>query len=327
VPSPTQVHCTFPPQERARTLLESQHFVLDVNEGRVPQPRGRFLERVAEADGLFCSLFDMIDEELLAHAPRLRVIAQFGVGYDNVDVGAVRKRGLTLTNTPNVLTDATADLAWALLLSAARRVGEGERLVRRGEWPGWKPGQLLGAQVSGSTLGIVGGGRIGTATGLRARGFGMRVLYASRSSNATLETEVGAKRVELETLLRESDFVSLHVALTPETRHLLNAERLSLMKPTAVLVNTARGAVVDEAALAEALRSGRLAAAGLDVYEHEPKIHPDLLELENVVLAPHLGSATHTTREAMGVLAARNLIAGLRGETPPTPILIRGETP
>ncbi len=323
----TQVHLTFPPQERVRALLESQNYDLDVNDGAVPQPRAQLLERIAETQGLLCTLLDAIDEDLLNYAPRLRVIAQFGVGYDNVDLEAVRRRGITLTNTPDVLTDATADLAWALLLASARRVGEGERSVRTGEWTGWRPGQLIGAQVSGATLGIVGGGRIGTATGLRAKGFGMRVLYSSRSVNPRLETEVQAKRVELEELLRESDFVSLHVALTPETRHLLDERRLALMKPTAVLVNTARGAVVDEAALAEALQSGRLAAAGLDVYEKEPQVHPGLLKLENVVLAPHLGSATHATREAMGLLAANNLIAALNGQTPPTPILIRGKTP
>lgn len=274
-----------------------------------------------------CSLFDRIDHELFAAAPKLRVVAQFGVGYDNIDIEAARQRSLTVTNTPDVLTEATADLAWALLLAAARRVGEGERRVRRGEWTGWEPGQLLGSQVSGSTLGIVGAGRIGTATGLRARGFNMRVLYTSRRVNRALESGAGARRTDLESLLRDSDFVSLNVALTPETRHLLDARRLALMKPGAVLVNTARGAVVDEAALAEALAHGRLAAAGLDVYENEPRVHPRLLELENVVLAPHLGSATRSTREAMGILAARNLIAGLADQPPPTPLLIKGKKP
>lgn len=307
--------------------MTGQGLQLEIYEGPLPQPRERLLERVARADGLICSLFDRIDAELLSAAPNLHVVAQFGVGYDNIDIEAARKRRLTVTNTPDVLTEASADLAWALLLAAARRVGEGERLLRRGDWTGWEPGQLLGAQVSGATLGIVGAGRIGTATGLRARGFNMRVLYSSRSDSPTLESLAGARRTGLESLLRESDFVSIHVALTPETRHLLDANRLALMKPGAVLVNTARGAVVDEAALAEALSNGQLAAAGLDVYEHEPRVHPRLLELENVVLAPHLGSATRSTREAMGLLAARNLIAGLAGQTPPTPLLIKGNTP
>lgn len=322
-----KVHVSFEPMPRVRERLGRAGLQPDIYDGPLPQPRASLLERVAQAEGLMCSLFDRIDAELLAAAPRLRVVAQFGVGIDNIDLPAAAARGLTVTNTPDVLTDATADLAWALLLAAARRVGEGERLVRRGGWSGWEPGQLLGAQVSGATLGIVGAGRIGTATGLRARGFGMRVLYASRSVNAELECGVGARRVELETLLRESDFVSLHIALTPETRGLLDAGRLALMKPGAVLVNTARGAVVDEAALAEALRTGRLAGAGLDVYENEPRIHPGLLQLENVVLAPHLGSATGKTREAMGLLTAQNLIAALGGERPPTPVLIRGTRP
>lgn len=323
----TSVHLTFAPQEAVRRLLDEHGYNLDIYDGPLPQPRERLLERVAGAESLICSLFDRIDDELFDHAPRLRVVAQFGVGYDNIDLAAARERGLTVTNTPDVLTEATADLAWALLLAAARRVGEGERLLRRGQWTGWEPGQLLGAQVSGATLGIVGAGRIGTATGLRAKGFGMRVLYTSRGANRTLETGVGARRVQLEKLLRDSDFVSLHVALAPETRHLLNAERLAMMKPTAVLVNTARGAVADEAALAEALASGRIAAAGLDVYENEPRVHPRLLELENVVLAPHLGSATRSTREAMGLLAARNLIAALAGRRPPTPVLLGGKNP
>jgi len=318
---------TFAPKDPVRTLLEREGCSLDVYEGPLPQPRERLLEHVARADGILCSLFDRIDGEFFAAAPKLRVVAQFGVGYDNIDIEAAAKRSLTVTNTPDVLTEATADLAWALLLAAARRVGEGERLLRRGEWTGWEPGQLLGAQVSGATLGIVGAGRIGVATGLRARGFDMRVIYTSRSVNETLESAVAACRTDLESLLRESDFVSFHVALTPDTRHLLNAERLALMKPGAVLVNTARGAVVDEAALAEALANGRLAAAGLDVYENEPRVHPRLLELENVVLAPHLGSATRSTREAMGILAARNLLAGLTDEVPPSPLLIKGRNP
>jgi glyoxylate reductase len=242
------------------------------------------------------------------------------VGYDNIDVGAAKERGIVVTNTPGVLDETTADVAFMLMLAAARRLGEGERLLRAGKWEWWGPKQLRGLDVWGKKLGILGLGRIGQAVARRARGFGMEILYHNRSRKEDAEKELGALYLELQDLLSESDFISIHTPLTDETRHLIGAEELERMKPGAVLVNTARGPVVDEAALSEALENERIFAAGLDVYEEEPKVHPKLLELENVVLAPHIGSASIETRDKMATLAAENLRAVLRGEQPKTPV-------
>jgi glyoxylate reductase len=246
-------------------------------------------------------------------------VANYAVGFDNIDVPACTARGVMASNTPDVLTETTADTAWALMMAAARRVPEGDRLLRRREPWVWGPMMMLGQDVHHKTMGIVGFGRIGHALARRARGFGMRVVYFDvYRPSPELEAELGAEYRDLDDLLAESDFVSLHVNLTEETRHLMNAERLRRMKPTAVLVNTSRGPVIDEAALAEALRDSVIFAAGLDVFEKEPEVHPALLELENAVVIPHLGSATVDTRIAMGLLAADNLIAALDGERPPT---------
>jgi glyoxylate reductase len=242
------------------------------------------------------------------------------VGYDNIDVPAATERGIVVTNTPDVLTEATADLAWALLMAAARRLGEGERLVRAGEWEGWSPTQLLGQAVWGRTIGIVGMGKIGTAVARRARGFGMTVLYNNRSARPDAEAELGARWVDLPTLWRDADFVSLHAPLTDATRHLVDAEALAHMRNTAVLVNTGRGALIDEAALADALRAGTIAAAGLDVFEREPAVDSDLMLLDNVVLAPHIGSATIAARSAMVRCASENIVAVLEGDPPLTPL-------
>lgn len=281
----------------------------------------RFEKRLHERTEAIVTLLDLrVDEALLSRLPRLRAVCNVAVGYDNVDVPAATRRGVQVTNTPDVLTDATADLAWALLLAAARRVAEGDRFVRAGRWKRWDWTMLRGVDVHGKTLGIVGAGRIGQAVGRRAAGFSMKILYASRERKAAFERETGARRAPLGRLLAESDFVSIHVALTPETRGLIGARELGLMKRTAILVNTARGPIVDEAALARALRSGRLRAAGLDVFEREPRIHPDLLRLENVVLCPHIGSATDETRRAMYETALRNLAAILSGRRPPNPV-------
>lgn len=317
-----KAHVTFPLFDEALELLRAAGVDLDVFPGPVPkEPPEALLERAANADGMICTLFDRLDrpffEALRARGSRLRAVAQFGVGYDNIDVAAATDHGVIVTNTPGALTDATAEMAVALALAAARRVGEGERLVRAGAWPGWAPNQMLGQGLTGKTLGVVGAGRIGTATALKLRGFDMPTLYTSRSVNETLERELGARRVELPELLAKADVITIHTALNAETRHLIGRDQLRMMKPTAVLVNTARGAVIDEAALVEALREGRIAAAGLDVYENEPALAPGLAELPNVVLAPHLGSATRQTRVAMGVLAATNLLATLKGEEPP----------
>ncbi|HEY2717976.1 MAG TPA: D-glycerate dehydrogenase [Solirubrobacterales bacterium] len=293
-----------------------------VAEVGAPLPRAELLAHVAGAAAIVCFLYDRVDAELLdAAGPELQVVANVAVGYDNVDLEAAAARGVAVANTPGVLDDATADLTLALLLAAARRLGEGERLIRAGRPWAWGLEFMLGRDLAGKRLGIVGLGAIGGRVARRARAFGIEVAYANRSpADPELVAELGAERLELEPLLATSDFVSLHAPLTPETRGLISAERLALMKPEAILVNTARGPVVDEAALAAALRERRIAAAALDVYEHEPQVHPELLGLENVVLLPHLGSATVETREAMATLAARNAVAAVRGEPLPTPV-------
>jgi glyoxylate reductase len=275
------------------------------------------------ATAVLTLLHDRVDDAFLdAAGPSLRAVANVAVGYDNVDVDACARRGVVATNTPGVLTDATADLAFALILMTTRRLGEGERLVRSGTRWSWSMFFLLGMGLQEKLLGIVGLGQIGTATARRARAFGMRVAYTGRRRAApALEAELDATFVEsLDELLAAADVVSLHCPLTPETHHLIDARRLGLMRPTAHLVNTTRGPVVDEAALAEALRDGTIAGAGLDVFEREPEVHPGLLGLENAVLLPHLGSATVETRTAMGVLAARNALAVVAGDPPITPI-------
>ncbi|HET9592978.1 MAG TPA: D-glycerate dehydrogenase, partial [Solirubrobacterales bacterium] len=279
-------------------------------------PRGDLLELVADADAILTLLHDRVDEELLeAAGPQLLCVANVAVGYDNVDLEAAARRGVVVTNTPGVLDDATADLTLALILDATRRVSEGDRLIRAGRPWTWGMSFMLGSGLRGKRLGIVGLGGIGRRVAERARAFGMEIAYHSRRpAPAEVEAALGAERLPLEQLLASADVVSLHCPLTPETHHLIGAAELSSMKPSAVLINAARGPVVDEPALAEALAAGEIAAAGLDVYEHEPQVESALLELENVVLSPHLGSATVETRTAMAELAARNAISVLRGE-------------
>lgn len=302
-------------------LLREAGFAIDLCDQDDPPGRETLLARVPGAAGLVTMLSERVDGELLkAAGPSLRVVANFAVGYDNIDVAACTAAKVRVTNTPGVLTDATADLAWALILAAARRVVEGDRLVRSGQWTGWAPMQLLGLQLTGATLGLVGAGRIGTAVGLRSMGFGMRVLYSDDQVNRELEQRVGAQRLPLDQLIPAADVLSLHVPLTPQTRHLINAARLARMKPTAILINTARGPVIDEAALVEALRQRRIAAAGFDVYEHEPRLTPGLAELPNAVLLPHLGSAATATRQKMSQMVGENVIAVLSGREPPNPV-------
>jgi lactate dehydrogenase-like 2-hydroxyacid dehydrogenase len=290
-------------------------FEAELNRDDHPFSSEELRQSLARGDGLLCTVTDRIDRAVLSAEPmRARILANFGVGYNHIDMDQARARGLVVTNTPGVLTEATADLAIALMLMAARRLGEGERLLRRGGWTGWGPTHLVGADVSGRTLGLIGLGRIGRAVARRAaHGFGMSVLACTpRPLPEALAVSRGVRQVSLEQVLGESDFVSLHVPATPATRHLVHRERLRLMKPTAVLINTARGDIVDEAALAEALRTGTIAAAGLDVYEREPAVTAELMTLENVVLLPHLGSATESTRTAMGMKAVENLVAFFR---------------
>ena len=303
--------------EEVLALLRREHQVESYAEDP-PLDRQSLLRRVADKEGLLCTITDSIDAALLDRAPALRVIANFGVGFEHIDVAAATRRGLPVTNTPGVLTDATADLAFALILATARRIVQGDKRVREGKFTYWAPLLFLGWEVSGKTLGIIGAGRIGQAVAKRAHGFGMRVIYHSRTRlTPAAEQALHVSYAPLEDLLREADFVTLHVPLTPQTRHLIGRRELELMKPTAHLINTARGPVVDEAALVEALRRGEIGGAGLDVYEREPELSPGLAGLDHVVLLPHVGSATIETRTKMGLMAAANLLAGLRGERPP----------
>lgn len=308
------------PETALEALREAGELRIDERTAAIPRPD--LLDLVAGADAILTLLHDRVDEELLeAAGPQLRCVANVAVGYDNVDVEAAAHRGVVVTNTPGVLDDATADLTLALILAATRRVVEGDRLIRAGRPWTWGMSFMLGSGLRGKLLGIVGLGGIGRRVAGRARAFGMEIAYHSRHpAPAEVEAEFEAERLSLEQLLARADVVSLHCPLTPETRHLIGAPELAAMKPGAVLVNAARGPIVDERALAEALAAGEIAAAGLDVYEREPQVEPALLGLENVVLAPHLGSATVETRTAMAELAARNAISVLRGEGPLTPV-------
>ncbi len=273
---------------------------------------------VRGVDGLLCLLTDSIDAEIMDANPSLKVIANFAVGFNNIDVDAASARKIPVTNTPGVLTETTADMAWALLMDAARRVAEGDRFVRTRKWQGWGPLQLLGADVTGATLGLVGLGRIGKAMLSRAKGFDMNVLYWNRTRRSIdREQQLGVRYAALDDLLADSDFVSIHVALNDETRHLIDTPQFSLMKRTACIINTSRGPVINEKALVRALQDGKIASAGLDVYENEPQLEPELYDMPNVVIAPHLGSATIGTRTKMGNMAAENCLAACAGQRPP----------
>ena len=291
---------------------------VDLWDSDLPIPRDVLLQRIGDKDGLYSLLTERIDEDLMDAAPRLKVVSQMAVGVDNIDVPACTRRGIPVGNTPGVLTETTADLTWALLLAAARRVVEGVDYVRAGQWLTWSPTALLGPDVHGATLGIVGFGRIGQAVARRARGFDMRILYYSRRPVPNDQQDFGASYVELETLLAQSDFVSLHVSLTPETYHLIDATALVRMKPTAVLINTARGGMVDHDALVEGLRNGVIACAALDVTEPEPlPADHSLVHMPNCIVTPHIASASVATRDRMAVMAAENLLAGLQGRSLP----------
>lgn len=326
---PARVLLTRALPEEATAVLR-KHAELDVHEGDSPLSKAELIERVRGKQALVCQLTQRVDAEVLGAGKDLRVVANVAVGFDNIDVKAATARGIAVTNTPGVLDETTADFTWALLLGVARRVVEGHQLARSGQWKGWDLMQLLGTDVHGKTLGIVGLGRIGQRVARRARGFGMRVLYcdAARAA-AEVERELGVEWAEKERLLRESDFVSLHVPLLPETRHWMGPAEFELMKPTAYLVNASRGPVVDEAALAEALEQKKFAGAALDVFEQEPKIHPKLLALPNVLLAPHIASASVETRTRMAMVAAENVVAVLSGQRPPNlvnPEVYEGKT-
>ena len=295
----------------------SEHCDVDSNQQDVPLSAEELARRAAGVQGIMCALTDRIDAAAISAAPRLSAVANIAVGYNNIDVPACTSRGILVTNTPGVLDDSTADLAWTLMLGTARRLTEVERRIRAGEWRGWKLKQWLGVDVHHATLGIVGMGRIGQAIARRASGFEMKVLYHNRRPiDAATERRLNAAYRPLDDLLRESDFVVLQVPYSPETHHLIDARRIALMKPSAILVNSTRGGVVDDAALVDALKRGVIRAAGLDVYENEPKLHPGFLALDNVVLAPHIGSSTESTRRAMAMTAAQNLVAALTTRNP-----------
>jgi glyoxylate reductase len=308
----------LPPESRQVVPVD---FSVDYHDSEQPLPRVELIKRLQGKGGLVCHIITAVDEELLAACPELRVVCNVAVGYNNIDLAAARRRGVVVTNTPDVLTETTADFAWTLLMAAARRVVEADHYVRSGQWQAWRWGLLWGGDIHGKTLGVVGFGRIGRAVARRALGFGMRVLYYDTvRADAAAERELNATATDLDTLLGESDFVTLHTLLSPETRHLINERTLRRMKKTSVLVNASRGPVVDEAALARALAEGWIAGAGLDVFEEEPRIHPGLRSLANVTLAPHIGSASGDTRIAMATLAIRNCLAVLEGKPPLTPV-------
>ncbi len=301
-------------------LLQEKGYRLIINDRDRPLSRDELKTMIRDCDGVITLLSDTMDKEIIDAAPNLKVIANYAVGYNNIDIEYATHRGIRVTNTPDVLTPATADLAWALLMAVSKRIIEADAFVRAGKFKGWAPELFLGHDVTGKTLGIIGAGRIGQAVGRRAKGFEMTLLYYSRSPKPNFEAETGARRVSLEVLLQSSDFVSLHCPLTEETYHLLNEQRLKSMKKGSILINTARGPVVDETALVQALKYGPLAGAGLDVYENEPQVHPELLKMKNVVLLPHIGSATTETRNEMARMVARNIIAVLEQGRPVNPV-------
>jgi len=290
-------------------------------DGPLPPPRDVLEENVVNIEGLLSLLTDKIDAELMDKAPKLKVISNYAVGFDNIDIPAATKRGIIVGNTPGVLTETTADLAFALMMAAGRRIVEGDKEVRAGKWKTWGPMTLLGQDIHGATLGIIGLGRIGASVARRAKGFGMKIIYYDIIRNENVEKELGIKYTDLNSLLSQSDFITIHTNLTKETHHLISSKQFDLMKRTGILVNTSRGPIVDNMALYEALRSKKIAYAGLDVTEPEPlpADHP-LLTLDNVIVVPHIASASVASRTKMGLMAADNLIAGLKGEMPPNPV-------
>jgi glyoxylate reductase len=314
-----RVFVTRPIQPEAFELLEG-HFHVEANKQDRLLDRQSLTDGVRDADGLLCLINDRIDREIIEAAGKLRIIANYGVGYDNIDIEAATQRGIVVTNTPGVLTDATADLVWALMFAVARRIVESDRFARAGMYESWSPTLLLGQEIRGKRLGIIGAGRIGRAVAKRSRGFDMEVVYTGRTRNIAFELEMGAIWTDRETLLRTSDFVSVNVPLNADTYHLIGKRELDMMKSTAILINTSRGPVVDEKALVDALNRGSIWGAGLDVYEREPEIDEGLKKLDNVVITPHIGSATTEARTKMALMAAKNIVAVLSGNKPINPV-------
>ena len=302
--------------ESGLILLKKEHEIDVFPHDRVPTKQ-EIINGLKGKDGLLCLLSDPIDKDVINSEPKLRMIANYAVGYDNIDIQAATKNKIPVSNTPGVLTDTTAEMAWAQLFSVARRIVEGDKYTRAGKYNGWGPLLMLGQDISNKTLGVIGTGRIGTAFALKSKGFNMNVLYVDDKVNKTLESEINAKKVGLVELLKKSDFISVHVPLTDETYHLISEGELKIMKKNSVLINTSRGPVIDEKALVKALKEKWIFGAGLDVYEHEPKVDDELKKLDNVIIQPHSASATFETRSKMAIIATENMIAGLRGEIPP----------
>jgi len=294
-----------------------KEFDVEIYEGEPPIPREVFLEKVQGVDGVCVLLSEKVDTSVLDKAPSLKIVADYAVGYDNIDVEECTKRGIAVTNTPDVLTDATGELAWALVFAVARKVVQAHKYIESRMWKGWSPTLFLGMELKGKTLGVVGAGRIGQAFALKSSGFEVNVLYNSRRLNEILEQRLGARKVSLDELLRKSDIISLHLPLTHETYHIIGEREFSLMKESAIFINTGRGKLVDEAALIRALKERRIYGAGLDVYEFEPNVPDELINLDNVVLLPHIGSATFEARQRMAELVVQNLKAFFEGEMPP----------
>jgi glyoxylate reductase len=302
------------PQIGIRLLQD--HFDIEFNNTSRTFSRNELKHKIKDVEAVLCLLTDPMDQEIIDDAPKLKIISNHAVGYDNVDVSYATRKGIAVTNTPGVLTDATADFTWTLLLSVARNIIVGDDITRKGEFQGWDPLFLLGADIAGKTLGVIGAGRIGTAVAERSAGWRMSILYFDSTANYHLEEKFNARKVSLATLLKESDFVTIHLPLSDETTHLIGQNELEMMKSTAYLINTARGAIVDEKALVQALQEKRIAGAGLDVYENEPALADGLRKMKNAILAPHIGSATIATRNKMAEIAARNIINILKGKKP-----------
>lgn len=309
-----KVFITYKIPESGINLLKEK-FDVDVYEGEKFLTKQEMMERLKDADAVVTQLRDPVDKEFIDAGKKLKIIANYAVGFNNIDVEYAKQKGIYVTNTPDVLTEATADIAWALILAVARKIIPADKFTREGKFEGWKPNLFLGYEIYGKTLGIIGMGRIGKAVARRAMGFGMKIIYHNRK-RVEDDYKYNAKYVDLETLLKESDYISINAPLTNETYHLLNKERLSLLKKNAILVNTARGPIIDEKALYELLKDGKIAGAGFDVYENEPKITEGLEKLDNVVLLPHIGSATYETREKMSIMVAENIIDALEGKIP-----------
>lgn len=310
-----KIYLTRKIPEEGIKLLEKEH-ELEIYEGDTPPPKEEIIERLGDKEGLLCLLTDPIDKEVLDSAPRLKMISTYAVGYDNIDVKEASRRKIPVANTPGVLTETVADFTWALILSVARKIVEGDKMVREGKFKGWGPLVLVGSDVYEKTLGIIGAGRIGQAVARRAKGFNMNILYYDKERRPDFERECNATFIDMEKLLQQSDYVSLHTPLTNETYHLIGEKELKMMKKTSYLINTARGKCVDEKALIKALKNKEIAGAALDVYENEPYLSPYLTELDNVVLAPHAASASIQTRTKMAIIAAENMLAGLEGKMP-----------